>query len=146
MSNDAELTGWLSTSPLLWLTVTMCVWLASERIATAAGRHPIANPLLMSVMVIALLLKATGTRYATYLSDAQFIQFLIGPAVVAIAVPLFKNWSVVKQNVVPILAALSVGCITAIVATVLLARALNLPEIITMSLAPSLPRRARQWR
>jgi putative effector of murein hydrolase len=136
MSKDAELTTWLSTSPLLWLTVTLCVWLASERIATAAGRHPLANPLLMSVIVIALLLKATGTSYATYSSDAQFIQFLIGPAVVAIAVPLFENWTIVKQNVVPILAALSVGCITAIVATVLMARALDLPEIITMSLAP----------
>lgn len=136
MSIDAALTTWLSTSPLLWLTVTLCVWLASEQIAIAAGRHPLVNPLLISVIVIALLLKATGTSYATYFSGAQFIQFLIGPAVVAIAVPLFKNRSLVKQNVVPILSGLVVGCITAIVATVLLGRALHLPETITMSLAP----------
>jgi putative effector of murein hydrolase LrgA (UPF0299 family) len=103
MSTDAELTTWLSSSPLLWLTVTLCVWLASEQIAIAAGRHPFVNPLLISVIAIALLLKATGTSYATYFSGAQFIQFLIGPAVVAIAVPLFKNWYLVKQNVVPIL-------------------------------------------
>ena len=136
MRIDAELTTWLSMSPLLWLEVTLCIWLASERIAIAAGRHPLANPLLSSVIVIALILKATGTSYATYVSGTQFIQFLIGPAVVAIAVPLFKNWSLVKQNVIPILTGLFVGCITAIVATVLLGRALHLPEIITMSLAP----------
>jgi predicted murein hydrolase (TIGR00659 family) len=136
MSTDAELTTWLSSSPLLWLTVTLCVWLASEQIAIAAGRHPFVNPLLISVIAIALLLKATGTSYATYFSGAQFIQFLIGPAVVAIAVPLFKNWYLVKQNVVPILAGLFVGCTTAIAATILLGRALHLPEIITMSLAP----------
>jgi predicted murein hydrolase (TIGR00659 family) len=136
MSNDAELLTWLSTSPLLWLTTTLGVWLASDQIATAAGRHPLANPLLISVIVIGLVLEATGTSYATYSSGAQFIQFMIGPAVVAIAVPLFKNWAIVKQNAVPILTALFVGCITAIAATVLIARALHLPEIITMSLAP----------
>lgn len=135
MSNDVELSTSLATSPLLWLTVTLCVWLASERIAIAAGRHAFANPLLISVIAIATLLRATGTSYATYFAGAQFIQFLIGPAVVAIAVPLFKNWSIVKQNVVPILTALFVGCITAIVASVLMARALRLPDVITMSLA-----------
>jgi putative effector of murein hydrolase len=136
MGDDAELMTWLSTSVLFWLTVTLSVWLASDRIATATGRHPLANPLLMSIIVIGLLLESTGTSYATYCSGAQFIQFLIGPAVVAIAVPLFKNWLIVKRNVVPILSALFAGCTTAIAATVLLARALGLPEIITMSLAP----------
>jgi putative effector of murein hydrolase len=136
MSNDAELTTWLSTFPLVWLTATLCVWLASERIAIAAGRHAFANPLLISIIAIATLLRATGTSYATYFSGAQFIQFLIGPAVVAIAVPLFRNWSIIKQNLVPILAALLVGCITAIVASVLMAHALGLPDIVTMSLAP----------
>jgi predicted murein hydrolase (TIGR00659 family) len=136
MDDNAELMTWLSTSPLLWLTVTLSVWLASDRMATAVGRHPLANPLLMSIIVIGLLLEATGTSYATYCSGAQFIQFLIGPAVVAIAVPLFRNWAIVKQNAVPILAALFAGCITAIAASVLIARTLHLPEIITMSLAP----------
>jgi predicted murein hydrolase (TIGR00659 family) len=136
MSNDAELLTWLSTSPLFWLTTTLGVWLASDRIATAAGRHPLANPLLISVIAIGLLLEATGTSYAIYFSGAQFIQFMIGPAVVAIAVPLFKNWAIVKQNAVPILTASMIGCITAIAASVLLARALLLPEIIAMSLAP----------
>ena len=90
----------------------------------------------LKTIAIVLLLKVTGTSYATYLSGAQFIQFLIGPAVVAIAVPLFRNWPIVKRNMVPILIALPVGCLTAIVAVVLMGRALSLPEIITMSLAP----------
>jgi predicted murein hydrolase (TIGR00659 family) len=136
MGDAAELTAWLSRSPLAWLTLTVCIWLASDRIAVAAGRHPLANPLLISVLAIVLLLKATGTSYATYLSGVQFIQFLIGPAVVAIAVPLFRNWPTVKRNLVPILTALPVGCVTAIVTVVLMGRALGLPEIITISLAP----------
>jgi putative effector of murein hydrolase len=136
MSDDVELTVWLSTSPLTWLTVTLAVWLVSDRIASAAGRHALANPLLLSIIAIGLLLELTGTSYAAYCDGAQFIQFLIGPAVVAIAVPLFRNWMLVKQNAVPILAALFAGCLTAIAAAVLLSRALGLPEVITMSLAP----------
>src|SRR6202011_1098198 len=85
---------------------------------------------------IVLLLEASGTSYTTYLSGVQFIQFLIGPAVVSIAVPLFKNWPTVKRNAVPILAALCAGCVTAIVSVVLMGRALGLPDVITMSLAP----------
>jgi putative effector of murein hydrolase len=136
MSNAAALTTWLSTSPLAWLSLTVCVWLVSDRIAVAAGRHPLANPLLISIIAIVILLKATGTSYATYLSGAQFIQFLIGPAVVAIAVPLFRNWPTVKRNVVPILTALPVGCVTAVAAAILMGRALGLPDVITISLAP----------
>lgn len=136
MSDDAALTTWLATSPLAWLSLTVGVWLASDRIAAALGRHPVANPLLMSIVAIVLLLEATGTSYATYLSGAQFIQLLIGPAVVAIAVPLFRNWALVKHNAVAILIALPVGCVTAILTSVLIGRALGLPESITMSLAP----------
>jgi predicted murein hydrolase (TIGR00659 family) len=136
MSDAPAVTTWLATSPLAWLSLTVCVWLASDRIAAAAGRHPFVNPLLMSVIAIVLLLEATGTSYATYLSGAQFIQFLIGPAVVAIALPLFKNWALVKRNAVAILIALPVGCVTAVIASVLLGRLLGLPESITMSLAP----------
>jgi putative effector of murein hydrolase len=136
MIDAGSLTTWLATSPLAWLSLTVGVWLVSDRLAAAASRHPVANPLLISIIAIVLLLKVTGTSYATYLCGAQFIQFLIGPAVVAIAVPLFRNWPVVKRNMVPILIALPVGCLTAIVAVVLMGRALGLPEIITMSLAP----------
>ena len=57
---------WLATSPLAWLSLTVGVWLVSDRLAAAAGRHPLANPLLISIIAIVLLLKVTGTSYATY--------------------------------------------------------------------------------
>lgn len=136
MRDAGTLTDWLSASPLAWLAVTVGVWCVADRVAASVGRHPVANPLLISVAAIVLLLEATSTSYATYLSGVQFIQFLIGPAVVSIAVPLFRNWPTVKRNVVPILTALFAGCVTAVASVVLMGRALGLPEVITMSLAP----------
>ena len=126
MSRIMELTSWLSRSPLGWLTLTVCVWLAADRIAAACGRHPLVNPLLISIVAIVAVLKATGTSYAAYLSGAQLLQFLIGPAVVALAVPLFKHWSTVKANAVPILLALPAGCVTALLTSVVMGRTLGL--------------------
>jgi putative effector of murein hydrolase len=136
MSRIMELTSWLSRSPLGWLTLTVCVWLAADRIAAACGRHPLVNPLLISIVAIVAVLKATGTSYAAYLSGAQLLQFLIGPAVVALAVPLFKHWSTVKANAVPILLALPAGCVTALLTSVVMGRTLGMPDVVTYSLAP----------
>jgi putative effector of murein hydrolase len=136
MRSGSELTTWLSTSSLAWLTLTVGVWLAADRIATAANRHALVNPLLISVAVIVIVLKSTGQSYATYLSGAQLLQLLIGPAVVALAVPLFENWATVKRNIVPIVIALPVGCVTALLAASSMARALGLPQVITISLMP----------
>jgi len=136
MSRITELTSWLSRSPLGWLTLTVCVWLAADRIAAACGRHPLVNPLLISIVAIVAVLKATGTSYAAYLSGAQLLQFLIGPAVVALAVPLFKHWSTVKANAVPILLALPAGCVTALLTSVVMGRTLGMPDVVTYSLAP----------
>ena len=136
MKSVSELTAWLSTSPLTWLTLTIGVWLAADSIAARVNRHPLVNPLLISVVVIIVVLKLTGQSYATYLSGVQPIQLLIGPAVVALAVPLFANWETVRRNALSILIALPVGCLTALLATTAMARALGLPGIVTASLAP----------
>jgi putative effector of murein hydrolase len=136
MSDATALAAWLSSSPLAWLALTVGVWCLADAVAAVVGRHPVANPLLMSIIAIVLLLKVTGTSYAVYSSGIQFIEFLIGPAIVSIAVPLFKNWSTVKRNAVPILTSLLVGSVTAIASAALMGRMVGLPETITLSLVP----------
>jgi putative effector of murein hydrolase len=86
--------------------------------------------------ILAAFLLLTGTSYTTYFSGAQFVHFLLGPATVALAVPLYENRKTVLAAIVPMLAALVVGCITAIVSVVALAKAFGLPDKVTLSLAP----------
>jgi predicted murein hydrolase (TIGR00659 family) len=127
---------YLSQQPLLWLTVTLFVYAAADACSLATGRHPLANPVFHSMWVVAAFLLMTKTSYTTYFSGAQFVHFLLGPATVALAVPLYENRKAVMAAMVPMLAALMVGCVTAIVSVLLLAQAFGLPRGVALSLAP----------
>ncbi len=127
-ANPFSLWVYLSQQPLLWLTVTLLVYATADALSLATGRHPFANPVFHSMWIIAVFLLMTGTSYTTYFSGAQFVHFLLGPATVALAVPLYENRKVVAAAIVPMLAALVVGCATAIVSVVLLAKAFGLPQ------------------
>ena len=134
--NPFALWVYLSQTPLLWLTVTLLVYAMTDAVSQATQRHPLANPVLHAIWIIAAFLLLTGTSYTTYFSGAQFVHFLLGPATVALAVPLYENRKVVISAVLPMLAALVVGCATAIVSVVWLAEAAGLPRAVVLSLAP----------
>jgi predicted murein hydrolase (TIGR00659 family) len=120
----------------LWLTVTLVVYAITDAVSQATQRHPLANPVLHAMWIIAAFLLLTGTSYTTYFSGAQFVHFLLGPATVALAVPLYENRKVVVSAILPMLVALVVGCATAIVSVVWLAEAAGLPHAVVLSLAP----------
>ena len=137
MSSDPfSLWVYLSRSPLLWLTVTLLVYAIADAVSLKTQRHPLANPVLHSIWVVALFLLLTGTSYSTYFAGAQFVHFLLGPATVALAVPLYENRKRVVASILPMLAALVVGSITAIVSVMVLARMFGLPRPVILSLAP----------
>jgi predicted murein hydrolase (TIGR00659 family) len=127
---------YLSQSPLLWLTVTLLVYAAVDAVSLATHRHPLANPVLHSIWIIAAFLLLTRTSYTTYFEGAQFVHFLLGPATVALAVPLYENRKLVVASILPMLIALVIGSATAIMSVVLLAQAAGLPHAVVMSLAP----------
>jgi predicted murein hydrolase (TIGR00659 family) len=134
--NPFSLWVFLSQSPLLWLTVTLLTYAVADAVSLATGRHPLANPVLHSIWIIGVFLLLTGTSYTTYFAGAQFVHFLLGPAIVALAVPLYENRKVVVAAILPMLAALVVGSATAIVSVMWLAEAAGLPRVVVLSLAP----------
>ncbi|HCO55536.1 MAG TPA: hypothetical protein DIT93_11020 [Pelagibacterium sp.] len=126
----------LAASPLFWLTLTIGVFLLASRLAKASGNHPLVNPVLISVGVLVAILRLTGTDYLEYFDGAQFIHFILGPATVALAIPLWRHRARVRELAVPILAALVVGAPFAMFSAVLIAKALGLPETLQMALVP----------
>ena len=134
--NPFSLWVFLSQSPLLWLTVTLLVYATVDAVSLAMQRNPFANPVLHSMWIIGAFLLLTGTSYATYFAGAQFVHFLLGPATVALAVPLYENRKLVAPAILPMLVALVVGSVAAIVSVVLLAEAAGLPRTVILSLAP----------
>jgi len=133
---DFGLWVYLSRTPLLWLTVTLLAYVAADRLSAALGRHPLANPILLAVAIAAGLLAATGTPYRTYFEGAQFVHFLIGPATVALAVPLWRERRAVRRAVVPMTAALLAGSVAAMLSALLIARAFGMPDAVLAALAP----------
>ncbi|MFL9500544.1 LrgB family protein [Rhodopseudomonas palustris] len=136
-ANPFSLWVYLSQTPLLWLTVTLLVYAATDAVSQATGRNPLVNPVLHAMWIIGVFLWATGTSYTTYFSGAQFVHFLLGPATVALAVPLYENRKLVLAAILPMALALVVGGVTAIVSVVWLAQLAGLPETVVLSLAPT---------
>jgi predicted murein hydrolase (TIGR00659 family) len=136
MTDFAEIWSYLSEGPLLWLTATVAACSVGDLIFRATGRNPLANPVLIAVCILAVVLKVTGTPYATYFQGAQFVHFLLGPATVALAVPLWRNRAQVRRSLLPMCAALVAGSLTAIGTAVGIAWALGAPPVVLASLAP----------
>jgi predicted murein hydrolase (TIGR00659 family) len=134
--NPFSLWVYLSQSPLLWLTVTLLTYAVADAVSLATRRHALANPVFHSMWIIGAFLLLTGTSYTTYFEGAQFVHFLLGPATVALAVPLYENRKAALAAILPMLAALAVGSVTAIGSVMLLAEAAGLPRTVVVSLAP----------
>ena len=109
----AELWTQLTASPLLGLSVTLLAYLAGVWLFKRSGQKPLCNPVLIAIVLISLLLWATGTPYQRYFDGAQFIHFLLGPATVALAVPLHAYWRRLRQMALPLVVALFAGSATA---------------------------------
>ena len=131
-----ELWIFLSTSPLLWLTATLAAYVFADRLSERLGRHPLANPVLIAVILLISILAVSETPFSTYFEGAQFVHFMLGPATVALAVPLSENLKQVWENIVPMLAALFAGSVTAIVSAVGVAWLFGGDETILASVAP----------
>jgi predicted murein hydrolase (TIGR00659 family) len=131
-----EIWVYLSATPLLGLTVTLLAYQAAFWLYSKSGLNPLANPVALSVAMLVALLMITGTPYATYFEGAQFVHFLLGPATVALAVPLYANLDKLKKNLLPICGALFAGSLTAVASAVAIGWALGASRETLLSLAP----------
>ena len=136
MPEFAEIWTYLAEGPLLWLSATLIAYSIGDALFNFAGRNPLVNPVLISVVLLAGVLAATQTTYATYFEGAQFVHFMLGPATVALAVPLYTNLSRVRETALPMIAALLAGSLTAIVSALGIAWALGVRGDVLLSLAP----------
>ena len=100
-----EIWVYLSGSPLLSLILTLGAYQLGASLYERSGRHPLANPVLIAVVLIAAVITALEMPYATYFEGAQFVHFLLGTATVALAVPIHKGCSAMRGRFLPLAAA-----------------------------------------
>jgi putative effector of murein hydrolase len=91
---------------------------------------------LIAIALVACVLSALNIDYARYFQGALSIHILLGPAVVALAVPLFAQAGQIRAMIWPLLGALICGCTAGIVSAVGLALAVGLDRMLALTLAP----------
>ncbi|MEO7400179.1 MAG: LrgB family protein [Polaromonas sp.] len=134
MADFVQLWVYLSATPLFGLTATLVVYVMAHAVYLRAGQAPWANPVLWSVVSLACGLLATGVSYPAYFAGAQFIHFLLGPAVVALAWPLWLRRQELRQRWGRLLIAALAGGGVAAGSAVLLGWAAGLPPEVLRSL------------
>ena len=123
----AEIWVYLTASPLLWLSATLTAYVLADALSARLNRHPLANPVVLAAGVLVIVLAVTNTPYTAYFEGAQFVHFMLGPATVALAVPLFRNIRLVRKSLLPMALALVAGSVTAAASAVAIAYALGAP-------------------
>lgn len=130
---------WLSLaegSPLPWLVLTLIVYLSAMTIYRKNGNHPMLIPVFTGVVVIVGILMLTGTPYETYRNGVTLLGLMIGPATVALAIPLYAQRERIKELWLPISVALLVGCLVALFSALGIAWIFGGSEATLIAVAP----------
>ena len=123
-------------SALIWLAITVVAYLGALAFARRVNGYPLANPVLVASVPVILAMLATDTPHAVYQEGGEWLLALLGPATVALAIPLFRNWPKVRAAAGPLFLAIGAGSVTAVSTALVTAWALGAETQTLLSLAP----------
>lgn len=126
----------LTPTPLFGLTLTILSYLIGQAIQRACRGAALANPVLISILLIGAILGITGTSYSTYFAGAQLIHFLLGPATVALAVPLVRNLGHLRRSLPGVALALTAGSLVSVIGGIALVEICGGSRAAALSMAP----------
>ena len=98
--------------------------------------NPLCNPLLIAVILVIGVLLATGYSTERYIASTQVISWLLTPATVCLALPLYEQLKALKKNLPAILIGIAAGTITSLAVVFGLCKLWGLDHAVTVSLLP----------
>ncbi|ASA24598.1 CidB/LrgB family autolysis modulator [Paenibacillus donghaensis] len=119
----------------LFFALTIAVYLVSKRIYTVRAKV-YASPLIITPLLIISFLLMTGVSYESYNAGGKWLTDLLQPATIAFAIPLHKNFKVLKKHAAEIAAGVLSGTVIAVISSMLLAKWLHLSADLAASLVP----------
>jgi putative effector of murein hydrolase len=120
----------------LWIVVTVACYFTGLGLRRIARRNALANPVLVAIVLVAILLLATHTPYAGYFRATWLLTFLLAPATVALGVPLAKSFAHVRQSLRGVVMGLFAGSLTSMISGVFLVRLLGGSKGVALSMLP----------
>lgn len=136
MSRLEDTWEWASQSPVFFLLLTLAAYRVGCELRDRTGGHSLAQPVLVAIVIIAPVIALLGIDYDEYRADTELIAFFLGPATVALAVPLHRQVHRLTGRVVPLLVAVALGAVASVGSAILLVRALGGDELLARTLAP----------
>ena len=130
----SEIWVYLSGSPLLALVLTLSAYLIGLTLYERSQRNPLANPVLIAVVVVCIGIGVIDMPYAQYFEGAQFVHFLLGTATVSLAIPIYKGFASLKGRMSVLLLSLVAGGVTSVLTAVGVARWLGVDESLVRGL------------
>ncbi len=133
-----DLSSWrdIAVLPVFGVTATVVAYLIAVRLHRWGRGHPLLNPTLVAIIVLAAAIRTSGLSYAAYAQSASVVSFMLSPAVVLLAVPLYRRRAVIRASNAIILGALAAGLPTGIASAVGIAWLLGADRSTLLSLAP----------
>ncbi|MCI9195852.1 MAG: LrgB family protein [Angelakisella sp.] len=96
----------------------------------------IANPILIAIPLVIACLTLTGVPLADYQRGGEVINMLLGPATAALALSIYRQREILKENFLPVLLGCLAGCCASVGSTLALCRIFGLDQALTASLVP----------
>ena len=97
-------------------------------------KFPLFNPLLIAIIIVIGFLKVFNIDFDTYNQSGQFINMFLGPATIVLAVPLYKQFELLKKNFIPIIIGITIGSLVGILSVISISVFFKLDSLITISL------------
>lgn len=113
--------------------------LAAYGIGTLVKRKwngPLANPLLIAIILVILFLKLSGVEYETYNASAKYLTYLLAPATVSLAIPMYERMQLLKENYAAILTGILSGVLASLVCVLAMALVFHLSQAEYVTLLP----------
>ncbi|MYL34395.1 LrgB family protein [Pontibacillus yanchengensis] len=120
---------------ILSVLLTFLVYVGSTKLYKRF-RFPLLLPVFLSTIIVSSILLVSKISYDTYMVGGAFIDWFLGPAVVALAYPLYKQRKILSKHFVPIISGVLVGAIFGVASAVLLLKWANFEEFIIYSIVP----------
>ncbi|MBU1801629.1 MAG: LrgB family protein, partial [Actinobacteria bacterium] len=118
------------------LTVTIGAYHLGCRLRERTGGHPVAQPVLVAIVVVAATVLALDVDYVDYRADTELIAFWLGPATVALAIPLHRQAARLRGLVAPMLVGITLGAIVSVTTAALLVRLAGGDDLLARTAAP----------
>ena len=129
------LQGFLSGSAAWGVLLTLAAFALGALINKTTGKA-IFNPLLLGSIFVIILLSVLNISYADYKVSAAPVNYLLLPATISLAIPLYEKWDLLKENAAAIIAGISVGTLVSLGSALALALALGLTREQYATLLP----------